>query len=190
MHMYMHMSHVHLTYDVLQVCVTYKVSAGMCSCTVMCACMYRETGFIHHHHPEGVVSRSFCLNSSAIPNVWIPAGYICTGSPRRAAPPAPPAAWCRCPWGYGQSPKDDGSQRAWLKHNLNFNGWSSHVRRGFLPEGLSQAILVGIILVGRRFGEGRNGQNDQPYTYLYIYIYLYLGRSKSETGETTTARAR
>ena len=33
---------------------------------------------------------------------------------------------------YGQSPYyDSGFQRVWLKQNLNFKGWSSHVHRGF-----------------------------------------------------------
>ena len=43
----------------------------------------------------------------------------------------------------GQSPyKDSGFQRVWLKQNLNSKAWN-------FPESLSQAILVGIILVGK-----------------------------------------
>ena len=36
-----------------------------------------------------------------------------------------------------------------LKHNLNLKGWDSQAYRGNFPESSSQAMLVGIMLVGR-----------------------------------------
>ena len=40
-----------------------------------------------------------------------------------------------------------------LEHNLNLQGWNSHVHRDFLgifvPESLTQAMLVGTMLAGR-----------------------------------------
>ena len=38
-------------------------AAGMAEADSM---VYRKTDSIHHHHPEGVVYRGFCLNSSTV----------------------------------------------------------------------------------------------------------------------------
>ena len=54
---------------------------------------------------------------------------------------------------YAQSPYQHcGFPRVRLEHNLNSKGWNSHIHRDFLgifPESLTQAMLVGTMLVGR-----------------------------------------
>ena len=83
-------------------------------------------------------------------------------------------------------------QGVWLEHNLNLKGWNSHVPRDFLgvlPESLSQAMLVGTMLVGRLnvieycprrsirchpnlMKEINNANNHSNNNYVCIYIYI------------------
>ena len=83
---------------------------------------------------------------------------------------------------YGQSPYwDSGFRRAWLRQNLNLKGWNSHVHRES-PEMLSQAILEGIIIVGRlgvrprhiRTSENQTCAHPSMHTSVHPHIHTPL----------------
>ena len=67
---------------------------------------------------------------------------------------------------------------------LDFRGFHSSILlilrggilrpKGDFPESLSQAILAGIILVGRLGVLIRGFQCPPFHTYMYIYIYIYI----------------